>query len=138
MIDVKIQKTLLDLNKCVKKVANVSSGGTAVFIGTARDETDGRKVVRLEFEAYKVMALKEMEKICIEATKRWPIHDIIIHHRDGTVPAGETAVIIVASASRRDAAFKACRYAIDTLKETVPIWKKEIFEDGEEWVSPHP
>lgn len=138
MIDVKVQKTPLDLDKCMKKMADTSSGGTAVFIGTARDETDGRPVLRLEFEAYKDMALNEMKKIALEATERWPVHKILIHHRDGIVRAGETAVIIVAVAPRRDAAFQACRYAIDKLKETVPIWKKEIFEDGAEWVSPHP
>lgn len=138
MIDVKIQDTPLNLSACVNKVAASANGGTAVFIGTARDETDGRKVLKLEFETYEDMALNEMKKIALDAAKRWPVNDILIHHRSGTVPAGETAVVIVATAPRRDAAFRACRYAIDKLKETVPIWKKEVFEDGAEWVSPHP
>jgi molybdopterin synthase catalytic subunit len=138
MIEVKIQKTPLNLERCFKKVATTSDGGNAVFIGTARDETEGRKVLRLEFEAYKDMALNEMMKIAVEATEQWPIHNILIYHRDGTVPAGKAAVIIIATAPRRDAAFRACRFAIDKLKKTVPIWKKEIFEDGAEWVSHHP
>jgi molybdopterin synthase catalytic subunit len=138
MIDVKVQKTSLSLDDCVKKTANPASGGTVIFVGTARDETDGRKVQQLDFEAYKEMALNEMKKIALDATELWSVNDIVIHHRDGTVKAGETAVIIVAAAERRDAAFRACRYCIDKLKETVPIWKKEIYEDGAEWVSPHP
>lgn len=138
MIDVKIQATPLNLGSCVNKVADPASGGIVVFIGTARNDTDGRRVLRLDFEAYKEMALNEMKKIAHEAMGLWPIQSILIHHRDGTVKAGETAVIIVATAPRRDAAFRACRFAIDKLKETVPIWKKEVFEDGAEWVSPHP
>lgn len=95
MIDVKIQKTPLDLDSCVKKAANPASGGTVVFIGTARNKTDERTVLRLDFEAYKDMALNEMKKIAVEASKRWPIHSLLIHHRDGRVAAGETAVIII-------------------------------------------
>jgi molybdopterin synthase catalytic subunit len=109
-----------------------------IFVGTARDGTDGRKVLRLEFEAYKKMALFELNKIAEQACQKWPIHSVVIQHRVGTVLAGETAVIIVVAAERRDAAFKACRYTIDTLKTTVPIWKKEVFEGGAEWVTPHP
>jgi molybdopterin synthase catalytic subunit len=138
MIEVKVQKSALSLDTCVSKTAKPANGGTVVFIGTARDLTDGRKVLKLDFEAYKAMALNEMKKIALEATELWAVNDIVIHHRDGTVETGEAAVIIVAAAERRDAAFRACRYCIDKLKETVPIWKKEVFEDGAEWVSPHP
>ena len=138
MIDVKVLKSALSLDECMKIVADDSCGGNAVFVGTVRDKTDGRRVLRLEFEAYNEMALSEMEKIAVVATEKWPVEHMLIYHREGTVTAGETAVIIIAAAARRDAAFEACRYAIDTLKETVPIWKKEIFEDGAEWVSAHP
>lgn len=138
MIEIKIRDTSLNLTKCLATVASDDCGGTAIFVGTARNETDGRKVLRLEFEAYTTMALKEMEKIALQAVEKWPIKSLLIHHRNGVVAAGEPAIIIIATAIRRDAAFQACRYTIDILKETVPIWKKEIFEDGAEWVSPHP
>lgn len=138
MNDVKILATPIDTAACIAKLTSSASGGLAVFVGTARDQTDGRKVVRLEFEAYHKMALAEMNKIADEAHKKWPINGLLIYHREGTVLAGEIAVVIVAAAERRDAAFKACRYAIDSLKKTVPIWKKEVFEDGAEWVTPHP
>lgn len=138
MIDVKISKSPLNLEGSIKKVSDKSCGGIAIFLGTARDKTDGRRVKRLEFETYEKMALLELKKIANEALKRWKIKHIVIHHRDGVVPAGEMAVLIIVVAERRDPAFKACRYAIDTLKKTVPIWKKEIFEDGEAWVTPHP
>lgn len=119
-------------------VASNSCGGTVAFVGTTRDETDGKKVLKLEFEAYTEMALKEMKKIAHRAVEKWPVESVLIHHREGVVLAGETAVIIIVTAARRDAAFRACRYSIDTLKETVPIWKKETFEDGTKWVTPHP
>ena len=114
------------------------SGGTDVFIGTVRDTTKGKKVIKLEFEAYKPMALSEMEKIAKQAFEKWPVQKILIHHRTGVLEVGDIPVIIVVSAAHRAAAFDACRYIIDTLKETVPIWKKEVFEDGEVWVAAHP
>ncbi|MDB5010035.1 MAG: molybdenum cofactor biosynthesis protein MoaE [Mucilaginibacter sp.] len=114
------------------------SGGIDVFIGTVRDSTKGKSVIRLEFETYKSMAIKEMEKIAEQAYSKWPIQKILIHHRVGVLQIGEVPVIIAVSAAHRAAAFDACRYIIDTLKETVPIWKKEIFEDGEVWVAAHP
>ena len=114
------------------------SGGINVFIGTVRDATRGKKVLRLEFEAYEKMAIKEINKIAEETVRRWPVQRIVFHHRTGVLQIGEIPVVIAVSAAHRDAAFEACRYAIDTLKETVPIWKKEIFEDGEVWVAAHP
>ena len=84
------------------------------------------------------MALKEMEKIAQQAYSKWPVQKILVHHRTGVLQVGEIPVIIAVAAAHRDAAFDACRYIIDTLKQTVPIWKKEIFEDGEVWVAAHP
>lgn len=138
MIDIKIMSEALNLPECVEKVMSPQAGGIDVFIGTVRDHTKGKKVVRLEFEAYEKMALSEMQKIAGEMIKRWPLHKVVMHHRVGVLEIGEVPVIIAVSASHRDAAFEACRYAIDTLKQTVPIWKKEIFEDGEQWVAAHP
>ena len=114
------------------------SGGIDVFIGTVRDATKDKSVVRLEFEAYEPMALKEMQKIAEQAFEKWPVQKLLIHHRTGALNVGELPVIIAVAAAHRAAAFEACRYVIDTLKETVPIWKKEIFEDGEIWVAAHP
>ncbi|MDB5090618.1 MAG: molybdopterin synthase catalytic subunit [Mucilaginibacter sp.] len=114
------------------------SGGIDVFIGTVRNTTKGKKVIKLEFEAYEPMAIAEMEKIAKQAFEKWPVQRVLIHHRTGVLEVGEVPVVIAVSAAHRAAAFDACRYIIDTLKQTVPIWKKEIFEDGEVWVAAHP
>jgi len=119
-------------------VESDDAGGTCIFIGTVRDATKGKVVLRLEFEAYAPMALSEMQKIADAVIERWPVLKIAIYHRIGTLQIGEIPVIIAVSAAHRQAAFEACQYCIDTLKETVPIWKKEIFKDGEVWVSAHP
>jgi len=84
------------------------------------------------------MAIKEMQKIAARAAEKWPVEKMVIHHRVGTLAIGEIAVIIAVATPHRKAAFEACEFAIDTLKETVPIWKKEIFKDGEVWVAAHP
>jgi molybdopterin synthase catalytic subunit len=128
----------IGVQQCIDAVMSTQSGGIDVFIGTVRDATKGKKVLRLEFEAYEAMALSELQKIAADVRTKWPVHKIVIHHRTGVLYAGEVAVVIAVSAAHRDAAFEACRYAIDRLKQTVPIWKKEVFEDGEVWVAAHP
>lgn len=138
MVDLKITIEKLNITNCIDWVMTPQAGGIDVFIGAVRDQTKGKRVVRLEFEAYEKMALNEMKKIANEMIQRWPLHKVLIHHRVGVLEVGEVPVVIAVSASHRAAAFEACRYAIDTLKQTVPIWKKEIFEDGEEWVAAHP
>src|SRR3954469_3466790 len=138
MIDIKISDKHLDVQSSIDWVMTPQCGGIDVFIGTVRAATKGKIVVRLEFEAYERMALKEMKKIADEAVKKWNIHKISIHHRTGVLEIGEIPVVIAVSAAHRAAAFDACRYIIDTLKKTVPIWKKEVFEDGEVWVAAHP
>ena len=137
-IDVQILDKPLDIMACIGQVTGPASGGVDVFIGTVRDTTKGKSVLRLEFEAYEKMALREMRKIAEQAFKRWPVQVVAIHHRTGVLQVGEVAVVIAVSAAHRDAAFEACRFAIDTLKQTVPIWKKEVFADGEIWVAAHP
>lgn len=136
--EIKISGQPLDIQHCINWVMSPESGGTDVFIGTVRDATKGKKVIRLEFEAYEKMALTEMDKIAIQAGEKWPVQRLIIHHRTGVLAVGEVAVVIAVSAAHRDAAFEACRYVIDTLKQTVPIWKKEVFKDGGIWVAAHP
>ena len=136
--EIKISSETLNLQACIEWVMLPESGGIDVFIGTVRSATKGKAVLRLEFEAYEKMALAEMGKIAIQAIEKWPVQKLLIHHRTGALAVGEAPVIIAVSAAHRDAAFEACRYVIDTLKQTVPIWKKEIFEDGEVWVAAHP
>ena len=137
MIDIKITNEILDAAACIAKVTDAACGGIAVFIGAVRNQTEEKKVTRLEYECYESMSFKEIKKIADEAIRLWNVNNIIIHHRTGILYIGDMAVIIAVSSAHRDAAFDACRYIIDTLKKTVPIWKKEIFEGGEEWVSAH-
>jgi molybdopterin synthase catalytic subunit len=137
-INIEISKDTLDIATCINWVISPQCGGIDVFIGTVRNATKGKQVMRLEFEAYESMALKEMRKIAEQAMEKWAINKILIHHRVGVLDVGEVPVVIAVAAAHRDAAFDACRYAIDTLKQTVPIWKKEVFEDGEVWVAAHP
>jgi molybdopterin synthase catalytic subunit len=138
MIDIKITPERINISECIEHSMSPNSGGINIFIGTVRSHTKGKKVVRLEYECYERMAIKELEKIACRIEEHYEADKILIHHRTGVLDIGETAVLIIVSCAHRDEAFKACRYAIDTLKETVPIWKKEIFEDGETWVSSTP
>jgi molybdopterin synthase catalytic subunit len=135
---IKLSVSTLNVQDCIDQVMSPNCGGIDVFIGTVRNATKGKAVLRLEFEAYDKMAVSEMEKIAEQAFSKWPIQKLLIHHRTGVLQVGEIPVIIAVSAAHRDAAFEACRYIIDTLKQTVPIWKKEIFEDGEVWVAANP
>ena len=128
----------LDPQRAISQVASDNCGAIDVFIGTVRNSTQNKDVQRLDFEAYKGMAIKEMRKIAIAAKEKWPVEKIAIHHRDGVLQIGDIAVVIAVSTPHRKASFEACQYAIDSLKETVPIWKKEIFTDGEVWVAAHP
>ena len=137
-IDIQLLDHPLDPQACIDYVGHPGAGGIDVFIGTVRDNTKGKPVVRLDFEAYDKMAIAEMRKIAEQIFERWPAHRVSIHHRVGSLQIGDIAVVIAVSTPHRKSAFEACQYAIDTLKETVPIWKKEIFEDGEVWVAAHP
>ena len=124
----------IDVEAVIGAVADSSTGATVTFIGTTRDHHEGRRVTRLEYEAYPEMALAELRKIGDAARRRWPIERVAIVHRIGVVPVGDASVVIAVSAGHRAAAFDACRFAIDRLKEVVPIWKKEYFEGGEIWI----
>ncbi len=129
-----IRKTPLDLDELVTAVSDPEAGAIATFIGTTRNHNDGRIVSTLEYEAYPEMAIAEMRKIGDIARERWSLKKIAIAHRIGLVPIGEASVIIAASSAHRVAAFEACHFAIDRLKEVVPIWKKEHFDGGEVWI----
>lgn len=123
---------------CTDFVADVTCGGIVTFVGTVRNDTQGKKVHQLEFTAYKPMAIKEMQKIADATLQKFGVYKIAIHHAIGMLQIGEIPVVIAVSSKHRKAAFLACEFAIDTLKETVPIWKKEFFEDGSLWVNAHP
>ena len=124
----------IDIESVLKSVVTPEAGGVDLFLGTTRNQSKGKVVIRLEYEAYIPMALKTMAELEREARERWKVSRISIVHRIGVVPITEASVAIAVSAPHRKEAFEACRYAIDELKKRVPIWKKEIFEDGEEWV----
>ena len=137
--DIQILDTALSVTDCTSFVEDNAAGGHVIFIGTVREHTNEKKVIKLDFESYVPMAIKEMQKICDQIGEKWPeIMKISMHHRIGSLAIGELPVIIAVSAAHRVKAFEACQHAIDTLKETVPIWKKEYFEDGEVWVAAHP
>lgn len=138
MIDIQLSDKTLNPQTCFDSVVSDSTGGIVTFVGTVRNQTKGKTVLRLEFEAYAPMAIKEMQKIAEEAAQKWPVLKIAIYHRVGILEVGEIPVVIAVACAHRRAAFEACQFAIDTLKETVPIWKKEFFEDGEVWVAAHP
>jgi MoaE-MoaD fusion protein len=124
----------LDLDAIVAEVSDPAAGAIATFIGITRLHSRGRTVTHLEYDAYPEMAAAEMERIAEAVRARHDVLRVSIAHRTGHVPLGEASVIIAVSAAHRGAATDACREAIDTLKQTVPIWKKEVFEGGEEWI----
>ncbi|MGE4607565.1 MAG: molybdenum cofactor biosynthesis protein MoaE [Myxococcota bacterium] len=133
-----LSETPLDVGDVVARVAGPGMGGIVTFIGAVRDNARGREIRHLEYESYPEMAEREMERIATDASERWPGTRVAIAHRSGHLAIGELAVVVVAAAPHRSEAFSACRYAIDTLKQTVPIWKKEVAADGEYWVDDRP
>ena len=124
----------LSLTAVVDEVSDESAGAVATFLGTVRRESRGRTVLYLEYEAYAEMAEDVMAQIAADLEQRYDLWAVAIHHRIGRVEIGEPSVAIAVSAPHRQDALAACKIAIDTLKQTVPLWKKEVYEGGEEWV----
>jgi MoaE-MoaD fusion protein len=124
----------LSLDEAVREVVSDEAGAIATFVGTTRATSRGREVVRLEYEAYEGMAEAEMERIAAQLRERYELVAVAIHHRVGVVEVGGTSVVIAVSAAHRGDALAACRDAIDTLKVSVPLWKKEVYVGGEEWI----
>jgi molybdopterin synthase catalytic subunit len=128
-----IVRDQIDVQRIAEGIKHPSDGAVVIFDGVVRDNSRGRRTLYLDYEAYEPMAARELEKLAVEALSRFAIRDIAIVHRIGSLQIGETSVAIVVVAAHRAAAFDACRWAIDTLKRTVPIWKKEHFVDGAVW-----
>jgi molybdopterin synthase catalytic subunit len=124
----------LDRNALIAAVSHPSVGGIVVFEGVVRDNARGKQVRYLEYDVYKEMAEQQIRAIIAEAARRWGVERVAVAHRFGRLEIGEASVIIVVASPHRGEAFEACRYIIDTLKTTVPIWKKEVSTDGESWV----
>jgi molybdopterin synthase catalytic subunit/molybdopterin converting factor small subunit len=124
----------LDLAAVVGEVADEQAGGIAVFAGTTRLQSRGRTVQHLEYEAYEGMAEQVMEELAADLVQKYELCKVAMAHRVGRVGIGETSVVIAISAPHRGDALAACKDAIDRLKETVPLWKKEVYEGGEEWI----
>jgi molybdopterin synthase catalytic subunit len=129
-----IVQDILDVRTLALQVASQSDGAIVTFSGIVRGTNQGKKVLFLEYEAYPEMAAKMMERIGKEILDTWGLSSVRMQHRVGRLNVGETSVVIVVAAPHRDDAFAACQYAINRLKRIVPIWKKEVFEDGEVWV----
>ncbi len=130
----RVTRDPIEIQELVRSVTDPSAGAIATFIGTTRNNNEGRKVIALDYEAYPEMAEKELARIGADAKLKWKIERMAITHRIGPVQITEPSVIIAVSAAHRDDAFQACRFAIEEIKKTVPIWKKEVFEGGEVWI----
>ena len=137
MIKIKLVDQI-DLNEVYSWLQHPEAGGMDLFIGNVRNHAQGKSVVKLEFEAYKPMAIAQMEKLASIAKKKWPIKKLLMIHAIGSKQIGDPVVVIGTSTAHRQAAFESCKFLIDELKVTVPIWKKEFFSDQTVWVNAHP
>jgi molybdopterin synthase catalytic subunit/molybdopterin converting factor small subunit len=133
-----IVRERIDTPAVLDKLQQPADGAAVIFEGVVRDNTRGRRTLYLDYEAYEEMALKQMDALAEQALQKFPIRDIAVVHRLGRLAIGETSVLIAVASAHRAAAFDACRWLIDTLKRTVPIWKKEYFEDGAVWADGEP
>ncbi len=131
---IQLTRDRLDRDALVAAVSHPSVGGIVVFEGVVRDNARGKQVHYLEYDVYEEMAQQQIHTIITEAQQRWGVERVAVAHRFGRLEIGEASVIIVVASPHRAEAFDACRYIIDTLKSTVPIWKKEVATNGEEWV----
>ena len=128
----------LDPQRLTSAVRKDESGAVALFLGVVRDNSRGRRVLYLEYDAYPEMATRVMRRIAAEALERWPLTDVAMQHRTGRLEIGETSLLIAVSSPHRKEAFEACHHLVDRFKETVPIWKKEVWEGGEVWIEGEP
>ena len=127
----------LDPAPLVAAVRRDESGAVALFYGVVRNENLGRSVQYLEYDAYPEMAIKKMKEVAGEVTAKFPVTGVGVLHRIGRLEIGETSLLVAVSSAHRAVAFEACHYAVDRIKQIVPIWKKEVWEDGSEWIEGH-
>lgn len=137
-IHVALTRAILDADRLVREAKQGEDGAVVVFDGIVRNHTRGRRTLYLEYEAYEEMAEKQMRALAAEARARFAVRHVTILHRLGRLEIGETSVLIIVASAHRAAAFDACRWLIDTLKKTVPIWKREFFHDGAVWAAGEP
>ena len=134
---VELTDAVIDHARLVESVRSNQAGAVCSFLGTVREMTGDRRTTSLDYEAYPEMALKKMEELEAEARKRFPVIELAISHRVGHLELGEISVVVAVSTPHRKASFEACQWLIDTLKEVVPVWKRETWADGsQEWVHP--
>ena len=129
-----ITELVLDPNRVVDAVSGDGDGAVVTFLGLVRDHNQGRRVTHLIYEAYDALAIKALDRIVTEAAEQWPSVRLAIHHRTGRLEIGEASVVIAAASAHRADAFAASRYAIERIKQIVPIWKHEYFEGGDTWI----
>ena len=132
-----ITHDVLDPAPLVSAVRRDESGAIALFYGVVRNENMGRNVQYLEYDVYPEMAIKKIREVAEEVRAKYPITGIGVLHRVGRLEIGETSLLVAVSSAHRVAAFEACHFAVDRIKQVVPIWKKEVWEDGEEWIEGH-
>jgi molybdopterin synthase catalytic subunit len=135
---IEIVDARIDADAIVSAMKAGSDGAVCVFDGIVRDNTRGRRTLHLDYEAYREMALEQMKKLGSDAVEKFGVRNVALVHRLGRLEIGETSVLIAVASAHRGAAFDACRWLIDTLKKTVPIWKKETFADGVVWADGEP
>jgi molybdopterin synthase catalytic subunit len=135
-ISITLTRSRLSIDEAAADVMRGNVGAVSIFVGTTRAITEGRsETVRLEYDCYEQMAVQEIRRICSQAIARWTLQGVFVAHRLGEVPVGEASIVIAASSAHRLGAIEACRFVIDTLKQSVPIWKKEVYADGRtDWI----
>ena len=139
MIHIDLTDQPIAVADALRSVEADGAGAINTFIGTVRNQSTGRAVIRLEYEAYDNMALHQLRKVAEQAVAQWPmLQAVTVVHRKGTLHIGDVAVVVAVSTPHRAESFAACQYIIDTLKQVVTIWKKEFYQDGDVWVAAHP
>ncbi len=134
MVKAIVSREDFDFNDLIAKLIKKEDGAIVTFLGTVRKSNRDKKVIKILYDAYEPMATMEIEKIIKKAMKNYRIDDAVVHHRIGEFLPGDRVVFIGVSSAHRDDAFKACKYIIDEIKKSVPIWKKEFYEDGSHWL----
>ncbi|MFQ5826073.1 MAG: molybdenum cofactor biosynthesis protein MoaE [Dehalococcoidia bacterium] len=133
-----VTEKAIDPREMAAVLGKGANGAVVTFMGVIRGLSGGKRVLHLEYEAHEEMAREKLEEVAQEIQVRWQLEDFSVIHRVGRIQPGEVAVAIAVAAPHRQEAFEACRYAIDRIKEIVPVWKKEVYEDGGSWVGAHP